>query len=135
MMHHLDQLKKINLPLGQYAIFGSGPLAIRGIRQADDIDLIVKPEIWQILISIYDNCFKASNNSICIGDIEIFPVWFDFTPNKVTQIIDTAEIIQGFPFVKLSYVIEWKQSMRRTKDKQDLELIKNYLNTHHTSAV
>lgn len=42
MLIFLDELKALNLPAGQYAIFGSRPLAVRNLRDANDIDLIVK---------------------------------------------------------------------------------------------
>lgn len=36
-----ENFRKLNLPLGKYAIFGSGPMAIRGLRKSADIDLVV----------------------------------------------------------------------------------------------
>ena len=41
----LAELKKLNLPNDKYAVFGSGPLAIYGIRDSEDIDIIVKSEL------------------------------------------------------------------------------------------
>jgi len=35
---YLEELKKLNFPPGQYAIYGSGPLAVRGLRKNGDID-------------------------------------------------------------------------------------------------
>lgn len=49
----LAELKKLNLPKDKYAIFGSGPLAINGIRDSDDIDIIVKSEVWDELAKKY----------------------------------------------------------------------------------
>lgn len=37
----LEKLKRLNLPSEQYAIFGSGPMAVRDLKEANDIDLIV----------------------------------------------------------------------------------------------
>ena len=42
MLKYIDELKALKLPVGQYAIFGSGPLAIRNLKAASDIDIIVK---------------------------------------------------------------------------------------------
>jgi len=39
-LKELEELKKLNIPADSYAVFGSGPLAIRGIREARDIELI-----------------------------------------------------------------------------------------------
>ena len=57
-MKHLAVLKKINLSVGQYAVFGSGPLAVRGIRPANDLDLIVKDELWRELNKKGLNCLS-----------------------------------------------------------------------------
>ncbi len=52
-MKCLDEVKKLNLPRKKFALFGSAPLAIRGIRENKDIDLIVKKEVWNTLIKKY----------------------------------------------------------------------------------
>jgi predicted nucleotidyltransferase len=40
--------------------------------------------------------------------------------------IDRAELIQGFRFIKLEDMIKWKQKMGREKDMQDIELVRKY---------
>ena len=41
MIKYTDELKKLNLPIGTYAIFSSGPLAVRNLRENNDLDIIV----------------------------------------------------------------------------------------------
>lgn len=132
MLDFLDELKALKLLTGQYAIFGSGPLAIRNLRDAGDIDIIVTQELWEKLAKRYPQTVKETIKgpvtSINIGHIEIYRDWLNLTP-KVKELIDSADIINGLPFVKLDYVIEWKTFMGRDKDKNDLKLIKAYLNS------
>jgi hypothetical protein len=45
----LKVLKKLNLPQNQYVVWGSGPLAIRAIRENKDIDLLVPKQLWNQL--------------------------------------------------------------------------------------
>jgi hypothetical protein len=45
----LEKLKKLNLPFGHYAIFGSGILATKNIRNASDVDIIAKRELFDKL--------------------------------------------------------------------------------------
>ncbi|MBI1999232.1 MAG: hypothetical protein HYS74_01080 [Parcubacteria group bacterium] len=45
-MKYLDELKKLRLHCGEYAVFGSGPLAIRGLVENTDIDLVVSGDLW-----------------------------------------------------------------------------------------
>jgi hypothetical protein len=133
MLKFIEELKSLNLPLGQYAIFGSGPLAIRNLRDAGDIDIIVTPELWDKLAQKYPQTVKETIKgpvtSINIGHLEIYHEWLNLTP-KIKEMIETADIINDLPFVKLDYVIEWKTFMGRDKDKNDLKLIEKFLNNN-----
>ena len=37
-----QKVKELNLPKGKYALFGSAPMGLRGIRECHDIDIIAK---------------------------------------------------------------------------------------------
>jgi hypothetical protein len=129
MLNFIDELKALNLPAGQYAIFGSGPLAIRNLRDAGDIDIIVTQELWDELAKKYPlhhkETVKGPVTSMAVGNIEIYKDWLNLTP-IVPELIETAETINDLPFVQLKYVIEWKNYMGRDKDKNDLKLIEEY---------
>ena len=45
-MKYLDELLELELPSAEYAIFGSGPMAIRNLRENNDLDILVKEELW-----------------------------------------------------------------------------------------
>jgi hypothetical protein len=125
-MKYLDELKSLNLPAGKYAIFGSGPLAIRNLRDNDDVDLIVKQDLWKELLK--DHELSANGKSIKIGHIEIFHDWPPFEDSD--SLIDDAEIIEDLPFVKLNYVVRWKNTRKSEKDLNDLKLIEKFLSGH-----
>jgi len=133
-MKYLDELKKLNLPKGKYAVFGSGPLAIRALRENKDIDIIVKSDLWQQLKKKHPDKIKKTEDdkaeSIYLGNIQILEVnyqdWSAFVDDP-DKLIDEAEIIQGFSFVKLEHLLECKKIMNRKKDWQDIKLINDYL--------
>lgn len=124
-----DQVKKLNLPIGKYALFGSAPMAIREIRDCRDIDVIVTQDLW-------DECSKKpeykltrdENGLDCLvsGNVELWNVW---SPGEwdLNKIINEAEVIDGLPFVKLEYVVAWKKIYNREKDLNDIKLINDYL--------
>jgi len=122
-MKFLEELKKLNLPPDQYAVFGSGPLAIRGLRENEDLDIIVKPELWEKLAKEHK---PVKDCLIVIGNIDILKHWKPWFI-EVNKLIDTADIIDGIRFVKLEYVLEWKKKRGKEKDKKDIELIEEYL--------
>jgi len=125
-MDLLSQLKKLRLPPDQFAIFGSGPLAVRGIRESKDLDIIAKKSLWDELAQQYPP-LPEKPYCIRIGDLEIFNQWQPWFED-VDELIDSADIFNGIRYAKLDYVIQWKKAMRRPKDFDDLRLIEKYLN-------
>jgi tRNA A-37 threonylcarbamoyl transferase component Bud32 len=118
----LKELKKLNLPTEEYALFGSGLLAIYGIRDSKDIDIIVKQKLWNDLEKKYP---LENEKLIKIGNIEIYKNWLPWFSN-VENLIDNSEIFNKIRFVKLDYVLSWKRALGREKDKKDVQLIEEY---------
>ena len=123
----LEQVKKLQLPLGDYAIFGSGPMLVRGLIEAvNDIDVICRDAAWQAAQAagelVYLDAYDVNVVSIDDGLITIGTSWgignFD-----VEELIDTAEIICDLPFVQLQHVVTYKQIAQRPNDLLHLELL------------
>ena len=124
-MKYLNELKSLNLPTGEYAIFGSGPMAIRNIRESNDIDIIVKTELWESLVKKYPASLHNNPTCLKIGNLEIYKDWLILS-GRINEMIDSTEIIEDFPFVPLKYVVEWKTQFGREKDNKDIKLIQKY---------
>lgn len=78
-------------------IWGSGPLAIRAIRESKDIDLLVPKQLWNQLAQTYP---ASSEKMIRIGDIEIWNDCLNIT-HKIDEIIAHPDVIECFPFMML----------------------------------
>jgi len=124
-MKYLNELGSLNLPAGKFAIFGSGPMAIRGIRESNDLDIIVKQDVWDSLVKKYPTSLHPNPTCLKIGNIEVYKDWLELS-DRINEMIDSAETIANFPYVQLKYVVEWKKSFGREKDLKDIELIKKY---------
>jgi hypothetical protein len=62
----LDKLKQFNLEKGDYAVFGSAPLVIKGLLDdVNDLDVIIKPSKWTF----------GDNNEYRTDGIEFFNNW------------------------------------------------------------
>lgn len=122
---YLDEFFELKLPKDGYALFGSACLAIRGIRENNDIDILVKDELWEKL--------KKNRNLTGRETLEIGHVEIGGSSNKVfnepciEQIIDEAEIIDGIRYAKLEHVLFFKKKRGKEKDLQDIKLIEDYL--------
>jgi hypothetical protein len=123
----LDELRKLKLPADKFAVFGNGPLSVRGLKEAIDLHILVKKDLWNML----DRKFMARNNygGIILGGVEVIKdllPWFD----DFDALIDSADIIDSIRYVKLEYVLKWKKDMNREKDKSDINLIEEFLKNH-----
>ncbi|MDD4996265.1 MAG: hypothetical protein PHW15_02215 [Patescibacteria group bacterium] len=127
----LEQLRKFNLPEGKFAIFGSGPLGIRNIRDTHDLDLIVDESLFDEYKTMPGWELKSFNRDgryiemIENSGIEFYKTWGPGDWNT-SQLIDNAEIIDDLPFVRLEEVKRWKEISKREKDLEDIQLIDEY---------
>lgn len=120
-------LRSLDLPAGDYAVFGSGPLIVRGIIEAgNDLDVLSRGAAWDKAAELGDLVhlpeYGVDVVSFLEGAITIGMNWgigeFD-----VNELIDSAEIIAGLPFVRLEYVVRYKEIAARPKDFAHLRLL------------
>ena len=100
----LAELDQLNLPPDGYAITSSGTLAVRNLREANDLDLIVCDSLWQQLCQIYPVTTDNDFQTIIIGNIQILGTgsWFtDPQFDSPGKQIKNADLINGHRFVKL----------------------------------
>jgi len=120
----LNQLKKLKIPLTQYAIFGSGPMAVRNIRDCRDLDIVVTDTQYNKLQVNYP---ETNLGNIRVGnDIEIWSEKESLL-NNPGRVIARADTIDGFRYISLDDLLIWKKKMGRPKDLKDIELINKYL--------
>jgi len=131
-MPNFNAIKELNLPTWKFAIFGSSVISVRNIRESDDIDILVKQDLRDMLIKKYPNNIEgirewSDDLSINLNDgkIEIVNKWIHLYGQE-DEMIDNAEIINWLPFVKVEYFKIWKEKMWREKDKRDLDLLSEY---------
>jgi hypothetical protein len=126
------EVQKLELPLGEYAVVGSGPLAVRGIREAHDIDLVVTPQLYdQLKKDGWDEEHIPDSKREWVlshGPFDVAATWSveGYEP-EVPQLIADAELIDGVAFVRLEDVMRWKKACAREKDLADIRLIEQFL--------
>jgi hypothetical protein len=125
----IEKVKSLNLPHNSYVVFGSGPLAAAGIRKTQDIDLFVNPRIFEMLL--HRGWELNDDETLTRDEFEVGDSWvFGTYRPRLEDLLATADVIKGVPFVNLHEVRKWKQQMSRPKDHHDIEMIDDYL-AHH----
>jgi hypothetical protein len=125
---YFEAVRALKLPRGDFAVFGSGPLIVRGlIEGSNDLDVLCRGDAWQMVQKIgnvtYLEEYEVTVASICNERVTFGTEWGIGNPD-VNALIDEAEIIEGLPFVRLSHVIRYKLERASAKDMQHIEILK-----------
>jgi len=128
------RVKKLKLPIGKHALFGSAPLGIRGLKNCHDIDIVVTEDLWKEYKEKNWEVRDMPNGSQYLSNDEI-ELWKNWKPGEwnIEKVINDSEIIDELPFVRLEDVLKWKKTMiklnwyGRTKDQKDVEIIEKFL--------
>lgn len=126
-----EKIKSLNLPLGKYAVVGGSVLAMHNIRESEDIDLIVKPEVYEQLKNLkkWKEVIRSNGSKVLLNnefDVGIDWTMGDYSPD-VSNLISEAEIIEGVPCLRLEEIATWKKAFGREKDIKDVQMIEEYL--------
>lgn len=126
----IKKVKSLDFEPGTYIVFGSCPMALAGLREANDIDLLVNDDVFKELRKHgWKEIVKSRNDKPLVnGEFEAHRRW-DFSSYKPTlaQLIYTGSVVDGVAFASLMEVRKWKQASGRPKDIADLKLIDNAL--------
>ncbi len=130
----VENLKRIHMPKDQFVVVSSGALAVRGIREANDIDVIVQPDLWAELTKKY--IVKLNGNGIEVialdNEIEILnPSQSIFGNSSVIKIVDIFKYSDEFDdikYINLDHLKSIKSALGRDKDLRDITLIEEYMN-------
>jgi hypothetical protein len=132
----MQKLLSLGLPPEDYAVFGSAPMALRGLKTLNnDIDVIARGAAWE---KAKQYCFPEESPmrfgnflKLFDGKIEIYHSWFPKDAWNVDELIDGAEVVDGVRYVKLEEVLKYKKARFAEKDRKDIEAIENYLAKKH----
>ncbi len=105
-------------------------MALAGIRESSDIDMLVSEEVFKKLeVSGWQIFDKGGDDKPLVsGDFEAHANWnFSSYKPALKHLLSSATVLDGIPFASLEEVRKWKVSSGRPKDIADIKLIDNYL--------
>jgi hypothetical protein len=129
----LQELRSLNPPTDELVVVSSGALAIRGIREAKDLDVIVTVRLWNEITKKHPRTLNdwGIERVLVDNNIEILnPAQSIFGNSKVIpahEIFDQSDIFNGVRFINLEHLRTIKSKLGRKIDHQDVELINAFL--------
>ncbi|MDN5275987.1 MAG: hypothetical protein JWN33_636 [Candidatus Saccharibacteria bacterium] len=132
-MSIIDKVKQLNLPLDEMVVIGSGLLDAYGLREANDLDIVVPEYTYRDLrlSGEYRVGMKHDEGYLYKDDIEVWRSWGTKAgkPNFKALKADGV-VIDGVTFVNPAFLIQMKQERGSDKDKADIEMLEGYLNAN-----
>ncbi|MGP3960346.1 hypothetical protein ACTWPT_30495 [Nonomuraea sp. 3N208] len=123
------ELIRLNLPHGDYVVCGSAALYVRNLRTCmGDLDVLARGAAWCIALALGVTPSTAPSGHGQVINHPAFAIEFvdRWTPGWSTHyLIETADLIDGIPFMRLGDVLAWKACARRPKDLPDISAIDN----------
>jgi hypothetical protein len=129
------ELKKLNLPSGQYIVVGSGVMSAKGIRPTSDLDIVTTPKIfeqykkmvgWKLLEWTKPDI--RGKEWLRNGAVELYQQFSLKSGSlSVVDLLEDSEVINGVAFMSLEQLIKYKKEYGRPKDFEDIRLIQDYI--------
>ncbi len=120
------ELLALSLPLDQYVVVGGGVLAMHGIRETEDIDLVVTKRLFSELQGQGWKEKTRPNGKLGLkrGVIEAYlDVNCETFERTTSWLLDHAEFVHGIPTIDLQTLRAFKAGYARPKDLLDLALL------------
>ena len=132
--HFSDRVKALRLPLDGCIVIGSGIMGELGIRESDDIDLILTEPLFESLVD-RDGWYRIEKHGrpVFLHDRHKAEAWLSWVAPHDTGLVDFATLlpdtvlVNDVRFVSLPYIRSWKEWYGRDKDRADVALIDAYM--------
>lgn len=125
-MTFIERVQKLNLPLGEVVVIGSGLLDVLGLRRSSDVDLVVSQSLFDSLRQTngFKLNFKAEQPYLTYQDYEI---WTDWGPEHGFEVLKASAVsIDGVNFVSPEILIEKKRQRGLERDLKDIQLLSSH---------
>lgn len=123
-MNFKERILELNLPNDSYVVVGSGILNALGIRESDDIDLVVTEQVYR---EIEARGWKRGLwGKEVVFQNDVFDIGNDWYGKTAEELLQHAQVIDEVPYLSLDDIYSWKKQRAQEKDIRDIQLIDNY---------
>lgn len=130
----LEKLRSLNLPVSEYVVIGGGVMELLGIRETNDVDLVVSKSVYQDLEKKnWKEYVQDDGKNILTKDGYV--VMRRWMGRDLKDLRRTAFKCQGIPVMGLDDLVDCKTILGRRKDLEDVLLIRTYEVKHSQSRM
>lgn len=130
----IKSVKQLHLNQDDYIVIGSGIIGILGIREVDDIDLVVSEKVFRNFESSGEwskKYFEDGTYYLLNGKYEAGLDWDSKNAkSNLKELKKDQIIVDSIPFINLERLKKWKLSKGRAKDLVDIKLIEQYVTSN-----
>lgn len=119
-----EKIRSLNLPKDSFIVVGSGILGALGIRESNDIDMIVSQEIFNTLDAAGWEHDTWVDQTVLKKDL--FDIGTHWSGQTVDELLRRATVMDNIPYLSLDDLLVWKKERARPKDIIDIQLINDY---------
>ena len=122
----IRELRALSLPEDQYVVVGGGVLALLGLRDTEDIDLVVTENLFSLLLQKGWRAKTRPNGKPGLkrGVIEAYlDVNCETFERSTSWLLEHAQVVEGIPTTDLETLAGFKAGYGRPKDLLDLTLL------------
>ena len=125
----LDRVRALSLPEGEYIVIGSGVMDALGLRESQDVDLVVSSQLFIELRSRgWKKFIEHDQQVLKYSDAEAWTTWsYNGKDLELIELLDHTMQIEDINFISPQFLKNWKTEKSRPKDLADIELLKEYL--------
>ena len=129
-----DRVKETGLPLDQVVVIGSGLLEQLGLRQAQDLDLVVSNAMFERLARTGDYIEQTRHGERrlikYVPPIEIWQSWGSGGVANFEELYANGQTFDSVRFVATETLLEQKHLRGLKKDQDDITLLERYNEEH-----
>lgn len=128
----IDEVQSLDWPTDKFIVFSGAVLALHDIRETSDIDIVVSDDLFSLCQESDEwKPGKQERQETAFLEKGIIEVasrldWKDYS-TTLAEAKEREDIISGIPCMSLPDLLAFKQAMNRSKDRDDIMLIKKHL--------
>lgn len=129
----IDMVKRLEVSPTQYVVIGGGVMETLGLRDAHDVDMVVSEQLYKTYHDkkqwkefVHDDGKRVLSRN----GYHMMMTWMGRDLKRLQKDAFTKD---GVVFMSVDQLIACKKRLGRNKDKEDLELLKKYLDSRTES--